>query len=421
MANSALNLLLARFMKVDLTKNVFRMHVTHSDLDGIGCVTVRKAALPADTPDKYTVYTYYVDRPADVNDNIMGWIDEHIQSGHITPGMEVQILVTDLSGVDFSLFNRIEFKYGILNITVVGIVIDHHVHTKEEMLIANFINSSVNSSGWPKFNVAIDYEKFNDDPVMPMSSTLQLASHLDYAIYEKNPDIYDMVIHFANAVSQYDTGNWGEWECEDYEDVDDSVKLQLCFNEYSAIYKAQNDPAIVIPSMVEALFSDCILRYHTMPYDMRYVNPTSDDEVGIATTDPNNFGRKFGSIEFVNLSVMQLKFLNHLYDVVGGMQLPGDQEYQYLLQRYPMLENYAKIYFIKDATDRLSYFSLISRKYFEDNPKVNVLILWDRLRHEAGFRSNGKVDVSEIARELGGGGHVRASGYPLHEDKYVLL
>ena len=58
MTNSALNLLLARFMKVDLTKNVFRMHVTHSDLDGIGCVTVRKAALPADIPDKYMVYAY---------------------------------------------------------------------------------------------------------------------------------------------------------------------------------------------------------------------------------------------------------------------------------------------------------------------------------------------------------------------------
>ena len=420
MMSSALNRLLVRFQKVDLTENVFRMHVTHSDLDGIGCVTVRKAALPSDVPEQYQVHTYYVDRPSAVNDNIMSWVDEHVQCGHIKPGMEVQILITDLSGVDLMLFNQIEFKYSILGLTVIGIVIDHHVHTKEDLLIANFINACVSSVGWPKFNVAVDYSNLNDTPAVPMSSTLQLASHLDYSIYEKNPDVYDMVIHFANAVSQYDTGNWGNWECETYDDVDDSVRLQLCFNEYSAIYKALNDPSIVIPGMVEDLFSDCILRHHTMPYDMLYVDPTSND-VGVGTTNPENIGKKFGSIEFANLSVMQAKFLDNLQNVIGGMQIPGDQEYPRLLSKYPILANIGKVYFIRTTDDRLSYFSLISRKYFEDHPNVHALILWDRLRHEAGFRSDGKIDVSEIARAFDGGGHVKASGYPLHASSIVTL
>ena len=77
---------------------------------------------------------------------------------------------------------------------------------------------------------------------------------------------------------------------------------------------------------------------------------------------------------------------------------------------------------VKDAQGRNvgivaaeQYTSSLGNFILNQVPELDYVVILDMLRDKASLRSKGKVNVGEIAKECGGGGHPKAAGFQMNE------
>lgn len=392
-------------------KNIRMLHFTHSDLDGIGCSVINKLASHAMNGRKSHIPTYYVAKPDTINTVVINTIDHLIRTVIAYENVNTfNILITDISMVRSSIVNDLQKRFGD-TYTFHVIVVDHHQRSEEEILQCDVMNAN------PKFDINFYYSTAHCATYMMYEIISQLISRDSYFITRMNT-----ILEFAELVNKYDTGKWGNWTAESIissskKKLAEEVRLQLIITElrewFDFVSPIKNTSAALRP--IADLFVSIIHIYNKLPTKIYYTNkPNTVTNVH----RPDRSGQVVGQEMLDKLHAEYDKFNSAVRPItevsVKSSSICNPTLFMSLITAlsYNGILDKVKIYQQKTRKE-LNFFSLISRRYFEENPGCDVLIVWNEDFHNVELRSNGTVDVSQIAKMFGGGGHICAAGFPI--------
>lgn len=395
----------------ELNKNMLKdmvlsdhvIHISHNDKDGYAC----------------TVLTEMLHRVSPLKDlhllnignfrNMPTYIDD---AAHRFPAADKTfILITDIGAVNIEqLFDLCEENPNLMIYWF-----DHHklnsVNEKYITPIPEYEDfrafRSVNLDAeicYEKCGAALYFQhmlyhacekQFDIDRTQSSQSyrkTMKMLEKLYPNIFKLCSD--ENVKNYIQLVDQYDRGLWGNWSAE-Y--IPDDVREELFFKgmKYMELPEDTNE------NRLQPYIDNILERFSTG-------EAPSGDIVDKAVNDLLREWNRFEtSVTSVNTDTVETYHL---------IVLPGDIRMS-VPDRYKSLSVYA--YVSTTLESEFQYFSMISRKFFEDNDSnhIDLLIMIDEHDNTISLRSydyeDGKdpIDVSEIARMNGGGGHPRASGF----------
>ena len=363
--------------KEDFKGRTFRIHITHNDLDGYGCIIVTDVIRHHLSQDKklfhdVPIIERAVSNPGEVPEILLSTITSLTKIDGYIPGTDrLKVLVTDLAP-DPSVFKRLILNGHLLDFCV----IDHH-----------------------EGHYAYDLEALKDDVLYKNGSyyihKTTCATNLVFDICVLAVILGDggvlspwckQLMDFAKAVNRFDLGNWGSWNCGNISDVPVEVQEQLIFN------RARRDEKVMtwLANRVKAIDRG-------EPFVLQHQD-LANEEWSDLVTSMNLFLSQMQNwtVQEAPLFSVQMDGMNRVFNgpvyQVRGLLVEKDE---------PSLQNY----------------SLISRQILEDHPDIDMLVYIDRNRNTVELRSrkNECVDVSRVAYVNGGGGHRNAAGFPLPE------
>lgn len=430
--------------KLDPDGVLYRFHLSHNDLDGLACHVVS------------TVYDCALNRfeipLADVTDALQykKWKEVH-NAHHRTPirrsickaGAEnikealhlifeaccqsvfykpvgpkdqIILLITDLGGITDSMFDEFYEAYGD---RFQVIVIDHHLATTPDRgkcdpnqifwYVTGYQEGNLQSAAKNLFTVT--YGSY--DAVHTTSATSNYAS-------KKQETFVKQLTEYVEAVSKYDTGQWGEWLGKSTpDDVDLSVQHQLFFNNRSWDRNADLVRRVPISNYVQ----DVVHLLTTEDYvhtNLQYWE--------IVNNHLNKLHREFYDMYQLTLVYNPLVTFTLKIDPINGVYNPatrhtirlGDINADVHPINNPLhpLVTFGIIELRKDQgpTRDWKYFSLCSREIMAKY-MLDLFILVDESKDTVSLRSMDnhgfEINCADIARRNGGGGHKRAAGYPI--------
>ena len=365
-------------------KRVKRIHISHDDMDGYGCNIILECALRLlNTASESPITHVNISKPTDFEDTVDNLINTMIQQGFDVEHEMIAILATDLGNINPDFFREIMERY---NVSLYYVVIDHHtpVYQNHEPNAAVTVDDITRPNGWYFVYPGLCSTFALNDIVCRLYSAY--TEHMLLAIDDqRNSKLMSAVLtEFADSVNRYDTGIWGEWTQngitpKKIEDIPDEIKLNMIFsymNEYDI------DPTMEFTDFLFKFGIDVELRdkYTEMLYE-----------------------------QYSQMSDAYSIFVKHLkrvdtstlfFDVVGiNVKVP-------LIAMYYLDEN--------DSQDVEKFFSIFSRSILENNKNIGFLMYINKRKGTVGLRSaTDAVNVAAIAKANGGGGHPRASGFPI--------
>lgn len=364
---------------------VKRVHITHTDMDGVSCTIMRDAAIESFTnqDSKSPMTTIYLPKPSLVNAKIVEAAETCLEQGFDRTSEIMAFLITDLAGVDESVFEHIRKNLGI---PCYYVVIDHHQTSIENHACMDLIHSMdkeiVRCGGYYFTHVglcatyimySIVRDLFGAMATKRLGSTMPIDSNFaDIAMFMTHT-----LADFADVVNRYDTGAWGKWNTPNVEEVAPEVLMQLIFKFYRKNYEAAKNDLITIMKNGEG--ADAIRESYGQ----------------IATEAHKNLLKEYGYVE---------KYIKNSNSTDMSFNI-GDVKV-----RFPIRVKYLEH---REGDMNFQYFSLISREVLESSDDIDIFALVDYVRGTVELRSaDKKFDVGLLARRNGGGGHFHASGFP---------
>lgn len=319
------------------------IHATHTDMDGYGnSVVVSVAKSLGVIPSNTEYYTINIGHPGQFVDKVEQFTAEH-------PETETwPVLVTDINATN-NILDYFE------DTGIPFVIVDHHITSDE---IKNRLKEMSPVS-------TIDTRA---------SATRLMFDKIGF--YSRGTDHMKAVLaldDYTSRVSQYDTGNWGNWEPESIFSTSNALREQLLF---------MGTPADDYVSVV-----------------------TKQITIDINTIDAN---RDLYSLEpvkhtFGMLSIYQTWFNGNLMSVDPDC-----------LDKGPVRINKGVA-----IPFNIPFISIISKKYLEEHRDVDVLVILNNKHESISLRSI-DFDVQKLAAAYGGGGHPRAAGFPVENMSFTI-
>ena len=374
----AINANLKEFLKEWMTSNdpeVYRIHITHTDLDGLACsVILREFYHNLGVKGRQFIYrTKSCSAGKENIDNaITSFIDYTIDNKGVdyTKSRKFLILITDLGNVDPELL----YYYEDLGLNIRFCVLDHHQDI-------NHMCDKVKDPVRTPYEVVVNPEE-------NYSAAKLLFEYLKSCgfEYDSHHDPKQYLADYVKAVSEYDCGHWGN-------SASDSVREQFIFSTYDKrisgilryinmmtdLYK-ENDPDAVLESKIvrDARFNMALEDYEDSLNSM--INRSifiNNDEV---YTD-------------------RLMQMLHINEVDSDILL-------YVCEPGTVINN----------------MSIVSRILFKhvmkihpNAPKILIFVAVERGVIELRSSEDCEANCAEIAAANGGGGHKHAAGFPMND------
>lgn len=397
--------------------NELNIHVSHDDLDGYGCNIVLERvskANPIPFAKNYANNEYVYCALADsyqkhfntskLNAEVYDYIDTilsdelYILNNSITHNrIPVYILITDLGGLEIKELEERFKKYTTNGRIINFIIVDHHrtIYTKDY--------------GDTYGQVIIKHE--NDDHTIKTwffqsphaSATLHLYNLLTYQPERgiRTYMYYGHLDEFARAVSAYDTGDFGNWimpefTSEAFNKVSNQAKLNMLYAYYKKSYDNGNTEAM---RMFHKIIAELINKK----------KPNRSNITNVAKT-----------ILYNEIVDMNKKYQQQFASRVEVHSTKHDCEIELfpgltMMVEDPWITEVAVI--IDDDINTVHYpFSMYAKAYLENcNGTHMLMVRVDTVDSKAvSLRSiTNDVDCYQIAVAHGGGGHIRAAGFPL--------
>lgn len=395
-----------RFL-TETNPNVKRIHISHNDLDGYGCTALIKIALSVlDVDDSPSPITYiHVNRPSDIDKVILECVETMLCQGFNKDCDKIRFLVTDIGRLRPDVFVKIRNELGV---DCNYCYIDHH---PDDPFIGTNVYKDLSSDPGHSDGEYFEYRLVNtsDCATFMLNDIIfrRIVRGRGFAIHNcnENPDgqcfmnapnsfrpnfmvhrsaeinrkiaITQLVSGFAYAVNSYDLGQWGAWNCP-FDEVAADVKLQLIFSHFSEKGMDFSDEIYTI-----------IMHMDDEMYERMY-----DEWSKIARIQHEKLMQNLKKCTD-NLSKCEDVKVPICEDVVMNL---GVNVYKYI---------------IRGPEDELGgMFSLISKELLNSN-HIDMLVLVDYCNRAIGLRSkDGGVNCTRVATANGGGGHMRAAGFP---------
>lgn len=398
--------------------HVKRIHFTHTDLDGVSCAVMEKLIESAVKNQKISsedspITTIYVKKLSTIHAQIDQTIKTVLNQGFDRTADKLYLLITDIGNISPRTMIQIFDENDIGNCAVFCVV-DHHtildydilrnlpLHDctdPESALSRSMINKLILDLGSPN---QYYYSKYYSATAMmeKIFDTWLYTVHSDWkrGIQKSFVEAIDM---YAITVSEYDTGNWGAWNFDKFDVVHHTIKVQLLYSYLMSKYDNNYDDVVsYLIGQIKAylengynLYSDQKHMINAMIADCK---PGVEETWREIITYYNKFVRGLKTLNDVSVPICYDQCLDTKFNI--NVRLPFKIQY----------------YVIKSKDDNIKHFSIISREYFDESGFTGALMLINTLYNNVELRSNRSngVNVFEIAKLNGGGGHPHAAGFP---------
>lgn len=405
------------------------LHITHTDIDGVGCATV--GALYAQGIGLYSVVVMapaYLSREwqmttATVLAHI--WRDEDVE----VAGLIVSDICTDMETIDKmrNIMKDISVKHGFQEI-----VVDHHVtnpmvqngvrvatpsrmiwcasKTDQVASVLEGIYADIgeDTSDWRFFNWLKHWEKertvsatlllaLTVFPLISKAITKEYQESAFVNIYEKGApfrELMDTAIRYAIGVSQWDTFGWRDQPECNTRAVFNMVGLQTFMSPYDMV------------KVMLRLHNEVFRNWH-----FSFLEHEDVEKLGHLFLGTRNDAIASSGVELLDSIVDRVSMDTRIIDRKDFIELitsevTSDAICEYLPNKvvilpYPQVGN-------------ASY--LVAKLY--DHPRfaeckgdlMFVLFDWNNTTISFRTEAGGNVHLELLAKELGGGGHRQASG-----------
>lgn len=447
----------------NLRKDDVILHITHTDLDGVGCSVVLREYYK-DTAEKPHIATRFVsdyDRVLDAVKSEISHLNVTSMANKYPNKASLVILITDhnpFSKCDDYVANQMmdfmksdEVSKNVMSMIDSGrfddvtmIILDHH-RTNFLIGLNDVIESPNDSARLERYNghavLASAYKGMrrlagteeNGDFVSICTLMLtDVNNSATFLLSEILQNVDDKVKNFAYEVSQHDTGNFGHWWANDHDDfhnlTSDSEKLNYVFEDYmrrgvtepywfeqfihdvrSLIDKNEDINDIYRKVCVNTMFGSIAManalratqRYDHTIRNVEWYDLTSESGCVV----PYHIHEK-GNPETVARST--LDDMIHADPISKNIVLKSDG----------LEGRIVHVAVIRSFTlDECNFpFSLYSQKFLTENSDIDIIMhirpMADNpLKIEMSMRCyKDDIDISKFARANGGGGHLRAAG-----------
>lgn len=420
----------------DLDRNERIVHMSHSDLDGYGCTILSELASfirPDQRPDPngieliiprmnkfYSFFNHSELKKEAVYDRIANIFTEvSCDQNH----RHLTILITDIGNVTISeLVSRFRHaNHGNVHFYV----IDHHRHEYPERLIKE--REEGKKSGGETYVYTYDgicHAAYRDGlfkiDVMQTNSDMSATLALHRLLIRRFPKMQNYnVQHFAELVSKYDTGHWGNWKIDGVEhmdfdhqisaidrDVNEEIILQMYYKHCSQLCGMKKNSADLLRfqcHIVASLWTNN--KDIMMPVTIKTAVYDSIIEMNL------NYIRWVKSLKRVHRNSSDEPF-----EIMDGVlfDMPHTETWDQVMDidTWPITE--------ENAEDIKLPYSMYAKEYLENNPNAAKLLMKVETTkyHSCDMRSaDDKYNCYEIAKLNGGGGHPRAAGFPMLKAK----
>ena len=370
-------------------KHIKRIHMTHTDMDGVGCAVMMECAdklFNSGIESQSPITTIYCSRLSEANNIIKETADTVVSQGFNKDTDLLEFLITDIGNIDPTTFKEINDK----GIPCCYTVIDHH-----QSKIENFdtINNITTKNGiisrkagyyftgiglcatYLLYDMIASIFNSQASSTTTMDSILFFRTELSKSYFLNNP-----MKGFAEAVNLYDTGKWGKWNMDDYTKIAPEVMMQLIYLQYAMEHQYEEAKNDILTVMCNAEGAAELRE--------KYANAVKTSHAELLQ-EYQSCMRNMNDVSDSNLFV----FLGS-----ATVYIPFKAKY------FEIYKNFA-----------LKYFSLVSKEILEQED-IDVLALINHARKTVELRSAGnRFDCGKLARHNGGGGHFNAAGFPLKD------
>lgn len=384
-------------------EHVKRVHISHDDLDGYGCTAIIK--IMSEEEDRIsgshskTPITYInIDAPSKISSVIRDCVDTVISQGFDKEHDLLYFMITDIGSVNPDIFREINDVYGV---TCAYVLVDHHVRVyngdEDKMEVVQTPDGKINKirgyyfvyTGLAATYIISDiYERIHN----AMSDGMSIQ-RINLPGNETAANSYDLsnkllvdrtrkaIRDVADCINKYDTGKWGKWyNLSNASEVAPEVLLQMAFTWFK-------DHGYD--------FSDVLVNV------IKDVNDTQGWYSEWSEHVLENYNKLTMYMDRFVKGMKEYHTISTLGVCIDGLCMPFGINIKYYIIRN------------KETDDLGGCFSLISREIL-DSTNTDLLILIDYVEKTVSLRSseNG-VNCARIARANGGGGHIRAAGFPI--------
>lgn len=409
-----------RFFMEDEINNckIYRLHLSHDDSDGYGCqVLIELVRNICNSVNDDTSYEDFDKNDNPVihyrncsagKENIEKAIKNYIHDiamerpVYYRRGIDkILILITDLGSFDS------EFLYKLREAghNISCIYIDHHLVNTSLLSYftdEDYYHTFEDMGGDDKGNVSSTLQIFNILFELPPINNDRVISLDDYS--------YTVLKNYTVPISEYDTGHWdNNWNITD-SSVAENIVSELLFASYEDKTEYFLDMVEYHSLLITSNMSACSKNRSYLNLLNRYKDLLYGNILHKVEREKDKFISSYN------------EFLKH----VRVIQSESEEFYStYPLNKmdFGKLLNF-KILFMENETDTenpYKYFSLYSRRVLANYSRIYdcniIFIFYDKKINVCKLRAlskeEGGINVHEIARANGGGGHYSAAGFPV--------
>lgn len=379
--------------------NTFRIHISHTDMDGCACHILTRYATNLMNPNSKSMMIQWSSNAGmeTIKSSIMKTIDrlesnsKYEKRKYVKGKKKLFFLITDLGQFDPSFFNQLIADGHKINY----ILIDHHEIDENLAKIELDGNTEEFQMAHNCYYVDNTYcaAKSVGNAIRAILTQYRPASMLSPTEFNRYYSALEHISSYLDKVDKYDRGQWGKWAGLDVEEVDGSVKEQLFFKSFRS-----EDRGKYITLMVNY--------FQTIRAGLDI--PKSEQPFWYV--DMNNFNTRY-----YNAIRPQLVELNESLEKFKAEMHPKTIEFE-IPDSIPNPDNLNIQEVIFPSNSDYHSFSFHAKEIMESDPTIDIIILVSMKYRTVELRTaKDNINLSTIAKANGGGGHPKASGFPFSD------
>ena len=367
-----------------------RYHISHNDLDGIGCF------LPGMiTTINGKTFRYATGNLGNFMNELYTFLELTYWDQQYDKNTTDTIIISDIASLDCNvLYKYIEYQ-SMTNI----LIVDHHLVDEEKQKLNGLNKKEVYFN-----NLAFTVYYTNDCRLIYVHTTEASAAKIMFEIFDLAKTLqagsYKKTAEFFELISNYDTGNFGNWRIDCGE-----ISLQNKLND--SFYKYRKDPTVFSGIQLSAMRRDITILYRLWDSLVRS-SPNSMELIGDEYyREITERYREFERRVLKNKNQFNLDFSDFL-----------DREYHEVTfkshDNLPMKFTRGKYTFGLIVTEKGENlpFSKFAQEFLRTHEEFNFLMQYNHTYETVELRSYGdRGDCHQLAVLNGGGGHYNAAGF----------
>lgn len=412
--NRYYNGLYDEFIAKSYNKDDIFIHISHTDMDGLGAMTIPDIVfehVEIDDPTKCGMFRYatkyYCQQPSQFGDTVK----EALQTYNAAYGTKKRIwlLITDLGGFDPEWIE----EYRRQGMWISYLYIDHHNTEAYKNVLIDFERFNTKNEKTGELSLVWVDSLYSATMWVGQLFLTALVRNYEYTCYINrdvkyyiNNDSISQLLTYLEGVTTYDTGKWHSWsKANVFTNLPYEVQQQLILSSIVKLNGTQAEKKDSYHNYIEYITKRILCKEITFN-DLVHWGNTLDKlnadldhlkkDVEILNDDSMVVAIKEGKISFLhnnNVDPELMKILNSF-------------TYPYNMHGFIGMVH-------TNATKRLSNFSFASRELFDIRHTIKFAInLYPRLNKVELRSAIDGPDMSKMARANGGGGHVHAAGFP---------